>query len=116
MIRENGAIRGRSRVGISCGLGAKMSGVIVVMRRTLLSCTSIARRGFVGLTTTTLAIVFQGDGAAPAADPASLQTIDGLADLSGQEIAMLAIALALLGFSVLSAILLVRTRIRSARK
>jgi signal transduction histidine kinase len=93
-----------------------MSGVIVVMRRTLLSCTSIARRGFVGLTSTTLAIVFQGDGAASAADPASLQTIDGLADLSGQEIAMLAIALALLGFSVLSAILLVRTRIRSARK
>ena len=90
-----------------------MSGVIVVMRRTLLSCTSLARRGLVGLAATT---VFIRGSAALAAEPASLQAIDGLVDLSGQEIATLAIALALLGFSVLSAILLVRTRIRSARR
>ena len=51
-----------------------------------------------------------------AADSAPLQTIESLVGLSRQEIAVLATALALLGFSVVAAVLLLRTRIRSARK
>ena len=33
----------------SCGLGQTMSGVIAAMRRTLLSCTSLARDGLVAV-------------------------------------------------------------------
>src|SRR6266478_8701031 len=33
----------------SCGLGQTMSGVIAAMRRTLLSCTSLARNGLTAL-------------------------------------------------------------------
>jgi signal transduction histidine kinase len=89
-----------------------MSGVIVVMRRALLSCTSLARRGLVGLAATTLA----PEPSAFASDAAPSQSIETLVVFSRQELAMLATALALLGFSVVAAIALVRIRIRSVRK
>src|SRR5258708_11055772 len=41
----------------SCGLGQTMSGVIVAMRRTLLSCTSLARNGLIFLGATVLASI-----------------------------------------------------------
>jgi signal transduction histidine kinase len=94
-----------------------MSGVIVVMRRTLLSCTSLARKGLYGLAATALSV------AEPAVADQSLtsegvplEAIANLVGFSRQEIAALTTAVALLGFSVMAAILLVRTRIRSARK
>lgn len=89
-----------------------MSGVIVVMRRTLLSCTSLARKSLLGLAATTLPLAKP----ALAGDSMPLETIAGLADLGRQEVAVLTAAVALLGFSVVAAIALVRTRIRSARK
>ncbi len=63
-----------------------MSGVVVAMRRTLLSCTQLARNGLIVLGATAVLV-------APAR----------------------ASELALLGFSVVSAILLMRTRIRAAK-
>jgi signal transduction histidine kinase len=86
-----------------------MSGVIVVMRRTLLSCTSLARDGLIGLGTAALAAI----APAKAGDWPLLDTIATL-DLNHQEIAVLATALALLGFSVVAAILLMRSRVRAA--
>ncbi len=89
-----------------------MSGVIVVMRRTLLSCTSLARVGRLSLAATVLAPVdaaFAGDGM-----PADV--IANLIELSRQDVAVMTAALALLGFSVVAAIALVRTRIRAGRK
>src|SRR6195256_1733423 len=87
-----------------------MSGVIVAMRRTLLSCTSLARNGLIGLGASLASIVpaHAGDLPFQHAIPASL-------DFNRQEIAVLATALALLGFSVVAAILLMRTRVRAAR-
>jgi signal transduction histidine kinase len=85
-----------------------MSGVIVAMRRTLLSCTSLARNGLIALGGTPLAIA-----PAAAGDLPLLHAIAG--SFNRQEIAVLATALALLGFSVLAAILLMRTRLRAAR-
>jgi signal transduction histidine kinase len=88
-----------------------MSGVIATMRRTLLSCTSLVRDGIVGLAVSALAT------SAPAR-ASELQLVEqALAtffDLNRQEIAVLATALAVLGFSVVSAILLMRTRVRAA--
>src|SRR6201747_1413533 len=88
-----------------------MSGVIAAMRRTLLSCTSLVRDGIVGLAVGTLVT------SAPAR-ASDLQLVEqALAtffDLNRQEIAVLATALAVLGFSVVSAILLMRTRVRAA--
>jgi hypothetical protein len=88
-----------------------MSGVIAAMRRTLLSCTSLARDGLRVLGATALLSI------APAhADEASLlDTLSGFLDLNRQEFAVLTTALALLGFSVVAAILLMRTRVRSAK-
>ncbi|WP_316165320.1 MULTISPECIES: sensor histidine kinase [unclassified Bradyrhizobium] len=89
-----------------------MSGVIVVMRRTLLSCTSLARVGRLSLAATVLApvdVAFAGDGM-----PADV--IANLIELSRQDVAAMTAALALLGFSVVAAIALVRTRIRAGRK
>ena len=85
-----------------------MSGVVVAMRRTLLSCTSLARNGLIVLGTSVLLSV----GPAHADDAAPLQ---GLLELNRQEFAVLTTALALLGFSVVSAILLMRTRQRAAK-
>ncbi len=87
-----------------------MSGVIVAMRRTLLSCTSLARNGLIGLGAALVSIV-----PARASDLSLLDGISSLFDFNRQEIAVLATALALLGFSVVAAILLMRTRVRAAR-
>ncbi|UFZ02215.1 PAS-domain containing protein [Bradyrhizobium ontarionense] len=89
-----------------------MSGVIVVMRQTLLSCTSLARKGLLGLAATALAPAppgFAGDGV-----PAD--AITTLFELSRPDVAEVTAMLALLGFSVVAAIALVRTRVRAARK
>ena len=81
------------------------------MRRTLLSCTSLARHGVSGLVTTLL-LPF---GTAAAGNLAIVDAVSAWADLNHQEFAVLTTALALLGFSVVAAILLMRTRIRAAR-
>src|SRR6202048_1728246 len=94
----------------SCGLGQTMSGVIVAMRRTLLSCTSLARNGLIGLGMTVASNV-----PAHAGDSPLLDAIAIVFDFNRQEIAVLATALALLGFSVVAAVLLIRTRARAAR-
>ena len=88
-----------------------MSGVIVVMRRTLLSCTSLARSGLIGCATATL----PATGPAWAGDPTFLAALSAFFDFNRPEIAVLATALAPLGFSVLAAILLMRSRVRAAR-
>src|SRR5258708_8499203 len=87
-----------------------MSGVIVAMRRTLLSCTSLARNGLIGLGATLVSIV-----PASANDLPLWDAISAHLDLNHQEFAALTTALALLGFSVVAAILLMRTRVRAAR-
>src|ERR1700761_7390418 len=91
-----------------------MSGVICSMRRTLLSCTSLARNGLIALGIT-------GPGAALTSTAARadeitlLQQVAGLFELNHQEFAVLTTALALLGFTVVAAILLMRTRVRATR-
>src|SRR5262245_3538010 len=87
-----------------------MSGVVATMRRTLLSCTSLARNGLIGLAFSALLPA----GAASAADVAISDAIANWLDLNHQEFAVLATAMALLGFSVVSAILLMRNRMRAA--
>src|SRR5450631_1620979 len=87
-----------------------MSGVIVTMRRTLLSCTSLARNGLI-------ALVSAASGSATparAGDLPLLDTVSTYLDLNCQEFVVLTTALALLGFSVVAAILLMRTRVRAA--
>src|SRR5437868_12077427 len=86
-----------------------MSGVIVAMRRTLLSCTSLARNGLIGLAA--LALL----PARPAAAEDLLGALSTFYDLNRQEIAAVATALALLGFSVVAAILSMHTRARAAK-
>ena len=88
-----------------------MSGVIVAMRRTLLSCTSLARNGLIGLGTAVLMSI----APAHAGELPFHQMISVFFDLNRQEIAVLATALALLVFSVVAAVLLMRTRLRAAR-
>src|SRR6202163_4379855 len=92
----------------SCGLGQTMSGVIVAMRRTLLSCTSLARNGLIALGVTLVSVAPARAGELPL-----LHEISIFFDFNRQEIAVLATAL--LGFSMVAAILLMRTRIRAAR-
>jgi len=94
-----------------CGLGQTMSGVIVAMRRTLLSCTSLARNGLIGLGTAVLMSIAPAD----AGELPFHHMIPAFFDLNRQEIAVLATALALLVFSVVAAVLLMRTRLRAAR-
>ncbi|CCE07157.1 putative sensor histidine kinase [Bradyrhizobium sp. STM 3843] len=89
-----------------------MSGVIVVMRRTLLSCTSLARVGPLGLAAAALAPAEP----ALAGDGMPINVVANLVELSRQDAAVVAAALALLGFSVVAAIALVRTRIHAGRK
>ena len=81
------------------------------MRRTLLSCTSLARNGLIALATAAFAAI----APAHAGDASPLDAISALLDLNRQEFAVLTTALALLGFSVVAAILLMRTRVRAAR-
>jgi signal transduction histidine kinase len=88
-----------------------MSDVIAAMRRTLLSCTSLVRGGIVGLAVSTLLT----GAPATAADLQFVErALETFFDLNRQEIAVLATALAVLGFSVVAAILLMRTRVRAA--
>jgi signal transduction histidine kinase len=89
-----------------------MSGVIVAMRRTLLSCTSLVRNGLIGLCAT-FGATLTSIAPARASELALFDTISTLFDLNRQEIAVLTTALALLGFSVVSAILLMRSRVRA---
>ncbi len=86
-----------------------MSDVIAAMRRTLLSCTSLVRDGIVGLAVGALASM-----PAQAGDLQFEHALETFFDLNRQEIAVLATALAVLGFSVVAAILLMRTRVRAA--
>ncbi len=88
-----------------------MSGVIVGMRRTLLSCTSLARDGLVGLA----AAMLLPSGVAWAGDLALVDIVSDLFGFNRQEIAVLTTALSLLGFSVVTAILLMRNGVRAAR-
>jgi signal transduction histidine kinase len=88
-----------------------MSGVIVAMRRTLLSCTSLARNGLTGLGIAALLSTTP----AQAGDLPLLQAISGYLNLNRQEFAVLTTALALLGFTVVAAILLMRTRVGAAK-
>src|ERR1700694_2990893 len=87
-----------------------MSGVIVAMRRTLLSCTSLARNGLIAAGAALVSIA-----PAQAGDLPLLHAISAYLDLNHQEFAVLTTALALLGFSVVAAILLMRTRVRAAQ-
>src|SRR5437660_9759662 len=88
-----------------------MLGVVAAMRRTLLSCTSLARHGVIALATALSAL----PEPALAADSTISQAISALLDLNHQEFAALTTALSLLGFTVVAAILLMRTRIRASR-
>ena len=88
-----------------------MSGVIVGMRRTLLSCSSLARNGLIGLA----AAMLPPTGVAWAGELALAGVVTDLFDISRQEIAVLTTALSLLGFSVVAAILLMRNGVRAAR-
>jgi signal transduction histidine kinase len=88
-----------------------MSGVIVAMRHTLLSCTSLARHGMTGLGTAALL----SSAPAHAGDLPFQRVISTFFDFNRQEIAVLTTALALLGFSVVAAVLLMRTRLRATR-
>lgn len=82
----------------------------LTMSRTLLSCTSSARDVLIGVGAAILAAI------APAyADNSSLlDTISAHLDLDRHEFAVLTTALALLGFSVATAILLIRIQLRAA--
>src|SRR5438094_5305540 len=88
-----------------------MLGVVAAMRRTLLSCTSLARHGVLALATA----LSVSPEPALAADLTIRQAISALFDLNHQEFAVLTTALSLLGFTVVAAILLMRTRIRAVR-
>jgi signal transduction histidine kinase len=88
-----------------------MSDVIAAMRRTLLSYTSLVRDGIVGVAVSVLA----ASAPARAGDLSSFETaLATFFDLNRQEVAVLATAFAVLGFSVVAAILLMRTRVRAA--
>ncbi len=81
------------------------------MRRTLLSCTSLARRGAMALVTA----LCLSPKPTFASDMPLTETISALLDLNQQEFAALTTALSLLGFTVLAAVLLMRTRIRASK-
>ena len=88
-----------------------MSGVVAAMRRTLLSCTSLARYGLIALATTLSAV----SEPALASDLSISQVVSAWFGLNHQEFAVLTTALALVGFSVVAAILLMRTRVKATR-
>jgi signal transduction histidine kinase len=87
-----------------------MTGVIAAMRRTLLSCTSLARHGVIALGAAALISIQP----AHASDLPLLDAITNFFEMNHQEIAALTTAFALLGFSVVAAILLMRSRVRAA--
>ncbi|WKA28703.1 PAS domain-containing sensor histidine kinase [Bradyrhizobium roseum] len=88
-----------------------MSGSVAAMRRTLLSCTSLARRGAMTLA----AILCMSLKPAFAAEMSLTETISALLDLNHQEFAALTTSLSLLVFTVLAAVLLMRTRIQASK-
>jgi hypothetical protein len=88
-----------------------MSGVVAAMRRNLLSCTSLARHGMIALASA-LSIVSEP---ALAGDLPLSEVISAWLDLNQQEFAVLTTALSLLGFTVVAAILLMRTRVKATR-
>lgn len=81
------------------------------MRRNLLSCTSLARHGLLALATA-LSVASKP---ALAGDLTVEQAVSAWFDFNHQEAAVLTTALSLLGFSVVAAILLMRTRVRATR-
>lgn len=85
-----------------------MSGVFAAMRRSLLSCTTLARRCRAAIVPATAAIV---PTPAFADDPLRLLS---LLHFDRPEIAALTTASAVLGFTVFATILLIRTRVRAA--
>jgi signal transduction histidine kinase len=95
-----------------------MSGVIGAMRRTLLSCTSIVHGGTARLCSSFGAAVALGTTTA-SAHAAESGTIDQFvavfAGLHRQDLAALAVAASVLGFSVVATILLMRTRLNAAK-
>jgi signal transduction histidine kinase len=88
-----------------------MSGVVAAMRRTLLSCTSLARHGMLVLATT----LSMASEPALAGDFSLAQVISTWFDLNHQEFAVLTTALALVGFSVVASILLMHTRVKATK-
>ncbi|MFL6818145.1 MAG: PAS-domain containing protein [Bradyrhizobium sp.] len=84
-----------------------MSGVIGAMRRTLLSCALVARHGLATL-------VPAAFSAAAAGELTMVDAVSNHFDLNRPEIVVLTTALTLLGFSVVAAMLLMRTRVRAA--
>src|SRR5689334_5880701 len=106
-----GSCAGERGVRSRAFLGQIMLGSVAAMRRTLLSCTSLARHGTMTLATVLSAL----PKSAFAADLSLSETISALFDLNHQEFAALTTALALLGFTVVAAILLMRTRVRASR-
>jgi signal transduction histidine kinase len=92
-----------------------MLGVIGGMRRTLLSCTSIVRGGAIGLGMFVGASALFGIAPGFARDGFLSDALSLAAGFDRQEIAALSVAAAVLGFSVVAAILLMRTRLRAAR-
>src|SRR5580692_9235690 len=88
-----------------------MSGVIAALRRTLLSCTSLARGGRAA---ERIVVGAAGLGVAQPAYAADLSWLHFIG-MNHQEFAALTTALSLLGFSVVAAILLMRTRLRAVR-
>ncbi|WP_322514759.1 PAS-domain containing protein [Rhodopseudomonas palustris] len=85
-----------------------MSDVLGSMRRTCLSCTSLVR-GLAGA-----GLVTASSPAFAADDPLAALTSWIIVDLNRHELVTLAMAVSVLGFSVMSAILLMRTRQRAA--
>jgi signal transduction histidine kinase len=96
----------------SCWLGRIMSGVIAAMRRTLLSCTSLVRDGLVGLGAS---VLWTASTVHAATEDVLDSDLAGSFNLDRQDVVALTIALAILGFSVLSTILLMRTRMRATK-
>jgi signal transduction histidine kinase len=88
-----------------------MSGVVAAMRRNLLSCTSLARHGLLALATALSA----ASEPAFAGDLTVEQALSAWFNFNHQEFAVLTTSLSLLGFSVVAAILLMRTRVRATR-
>lgn len=88
-----------------------MSGVFGSIRRTLLSCTSLARNGTIALGSSMVAML----ASTTSSHAGDISLLDGIRGFNHQEFAVLTTALALLGFTVMSAILLMHTRVRAAK-
>ncbi len=92
-----------------------MSGKIAAVRRSLPSCTSLARKGLSALGLFLVTAELLTIAPAQGSELLFLQSITAFIHMNQQEIAALTTALSLLGFSVVSAILLMGTRVRAAK-